>query len=116
MASIILSASSRGICRYSNLIAGVRCGTPLDEYTMLLLRTQMWIAFCTLACPSLSPMVSSIGIIRDLEDPDRAMVEMRVAAKHSWTPGTTPEMDLQAICHLSSVIAEVRKLKKPSWA
>lgn len=96
------------------MIAGVRCGAPLDEYTMLLLRTQLWIAFCAPASPSLSLMVSGIGVIRDLEDPERAMVEMRVAAKHSWMPGTASEMDLQAICHLSSVTAAVRKLKKPS--
>jgi hypothetical protein len=44
------------------------------------------------------------------------MVEMRVAARHSGTLGAAREEDLQEICHLSSVTAEARKLKKPSWA
>ena len=92
------------------------CGTPLDEYTMLLLRTHMWIAFRTLSLGPFSSMVSGIGVTKDLDEPDRATVEMRVAAKHSGMPGTAPEVDLHKTCHLSRVMADVRKLKKPSWA
>ena len=56
-----------------------------------------------------------MGVISDLEEPDREMVEMRVAARHSGMPGTAPEVDWEEICHLSRVTAEVRRLKKPSW-
>lgn len=59
--------------------------------------------------------MSLIGITRDLEDPDLEMVEIRVAARHSGMSGAAPDVELQEICHLSSVTAEVRKLKKPSW-
>lgn len=85
---------------------------------MLLLSTQMWIAVCLplpeAALPFTSWMVSLIGVIRDLEDPDREMVEMRVAARHSGMLGAAPEAGVQETCHLSRVTAEVRKLKKPS--
>ena len=68
------------------------------------------------ALASFSLMVSGIGIIKDLDEPDRATEDMRVAAKHSGMPGLAPEVDLQEICHLSRLTAEERKLKKPSWA
>jgi hypothetical protein len=95
-------------------MAGTGCGAPLEEYTILLLRTQMWIASCMSPLAWLAWIVSGIGVIRDLEEPDRAMVEMRVAARHSGTLGTARDEDLQEICHLSNVTAEARKLKKPS--
>ena len=50
-----------------------------------------------------------------MEEPDLEMVETRVAARHSGMPGTAAEADLQETCHLSSLAAEVRKLKKPNW-
>jgi hypothetical protein len=75
----------------------------------------MWIAFSELASAWLSWAAPFRGVIRDLEDPDRDMVETRVAARHSGMAGAPAEADLQDICHLSSVTAEVRKLKNPSW-
>ena len=95
-------------------MAGVRCGVPLEEYAMPLLSTQMWIAFSELASTWLSWAVPLRGVITDFEDPDRDMVEISVAARHSGMPGAASEADLQDICHLSRVTAEVRKLKKPS--
>ena len=83
---------------------------------MLLLRTQMWMALRTLSLGPFSSMVSGIGVTKDFDEPDRATVEMRVAARHSGMPGTAPEVDLHKICHLSRVMADVRKLKNPSWA
>lgn len=50
----------------------------------------------------------------DLDDPDRAMVEMRVAARHSGIPGTVPDFVSHDTCHLRRVTAAVLKLKKPS--
>jgi hypothetical protein len=97
-------------------MAGVRCGIPLEEYTILLLSTQMWIAFPGLPSAWLSCAVPFRGVIRDLEDPDRDMVEMRVAARHSGMAGAAAEADLQDIRHLSRVTAEVRKLKNPRCA
>lgn len=59
-------------------------------------------------------MFSFIGVIKDLEEPDRDMVEIRVAARHSGRPGAALMEDLQVTCHLSRVTAAVLKLKKPS--
>jgi hypothetical protein len=56
-----------------------------------------------------------MGVIKDLDEPDLEMVEIKVAARHSGMPGTAAEADLQETCHLSSLTAEVRKLKNPSW-
>ncbi len=83
---------------------------------MLLLRTHMWIASRPLSLSPFSSMVSGIGVTNDLDEPDRATVEMRVAVRHSGIPGVAPEEELHKICHLSRVMADVRKLKKPSWA
>lgn len=74
----------------------------------------MWIAFSELGSAWFSWAAPFRGVIRDLEDPDRDMVEMRVAARHSGMAGAAAEADLQEICHLSRVTAEVRKLKNPS--
>lgn len=57
-----------------------------------------------------------MGVISDLDEPERAMVEMSVVARHSGMVGTTPEVEGQETCHLRRVTAEVRKLKKPRWA
>ena len=71
-------------------------------------RVASWLASC---------VVSGIGIIRDLEEPERDMVEMRVAARHSGMSGAAvPMEDSQETCHLSRVTAEVLKWKKPSCA
>jgi len=58
-------------------------------------------------------MVSRIGVINDLDEPERAMVEIIVAARHSGILGKTPEVDFKETCHLSKVTAAVRKLKNP---
>lgn len=97
-------------------MAGTRCEASLDEYTMLLLSTQRWRALFGSVFPSAPEADPSKGVIRDLEDPDLAIVAMRVAARHSGILGAVPEADLQETCHLSKVTAEVRKLKNPSCA
>ena len=56
-----------------------------------------------------------MGVTRDLDEPEREMVDIKVAARHSGTAGRTPEADLQDTCHFKSVTAAVLKLKKPSW-
>ena len=50
----------------------------------------------------------------DFDEPDRDMVEMRLAARHSGTPGRVPDTDLQETCHFRSITADVLKLKNPS--
>jgi hypothetical protein len=97
-------------------MAGVRCGVPLEEYMILLLSTQMWMAFSELFSGGLSCAAPFRGVIRDLEDPDRDIVEIRVAARHSGMAGAADEADLQDTCHLSKVTADVRKLKNPRCA
>lgn len=80
---------------------------------MLLLSTQTWMAVWSWALLA-AWVFSLIGVIRDLEEPDRDMVEMRVAARHSGMPAAAARADLQVICHLNRVTAEVLELKKPS--
>lgn len=75
---------------------------------MPLLSTQMWIAF------SAFPPIVVMGQMSDLEEPEREMVEMMAAERHSSTPGRAPCFDLQETCHFSRVTAAARKLKKPS--
>lgn len=83
---------------------------------MLLLSTQTWMADSPCPGLSLSPGAApSTAVIKDFEEPDREIVEISVAARHSGMPGEAEEMELQETCHLSRVTAELRKLKKPSW-
>lgn len=76
---------------------------------MVLFKTHMWMAW-----PSACREASLTGVMSDLEEPDRDIVAVRVAARHSGMPGAAPEADLHETCHLSRVTAAVRKWKKPS--
>lgn len=47
----------------------------------------------------------------DFDEPDRAIVDVNVAARHPGIPGSAFDTDLQDTCHFSSVTAAVLKLK-----
>ena len=51
-----------------------------------------------------------------MEDPERAIVAIKVAARHSEMPGIAPDIELQESFHFKSVTDEVLKLKKPNCA
>jgi len=100
-------------------IPGTSVGAaPDDEYTMLGFKTQVWMTASIVApCESAGlVIVSGMGMIKDLADPDRAFVEIRVAERHCEIPGMVPKLDLQRTCHFRSVTAAVLKLKKPICA
>lgn len=75
--------------------------------------TVSMLALCESARPGI---VSGMAMIKDLADPDRAFVEIRVAERHCEIPGMVPRLDLQTTCHFRSVTAAVLKLKKPICA
>jgi len=75
-------------------------------------RTVSW----STSWPEQEPAASGMGNTKDLDDPDRAVVDMSVAARHSDIPGMMLETEPQDSCHFNSVTADVLKLKKPSWA
>lgn len=76
----------------------------------------MTVSMFALWGPVESAAVSGMGMIRDLADPDRSFVAIRVAERHCEIPGIVPRLDLQRTCHFRRVTAPVLKPKKPICA